>query len=114
MKDPDQLYRRYHELQSYVGWTDEDAARVHGISPLFEAHLPTLVEDFYAEIARHAEAHKVFTGGVAQIDRLKGALLVWLRDLLSGPYWLAKKVMQENRLNGSASSCGIALKKRSR
>jgi two-component system, NtrC family, sensor kinase len=86
MKDPDQLFRRYQDLQSYVGWTDEDAARVRGISPLLEVHLPTLVEDFYAEIARHAEAHKVFTGGVAQINRLKGALLAWLRDLLSGPY----------------------------
>jgi signal transduction histidine kinase len=86
MKDPDQLYRRYQDLQSYVGWTDEDTARVRGISPLLEAHLPALVEDFYAEIARHAEAHRVFTGGMAQINRLKGALLAWLSDLLHGPY----------------------------
>jgi signal transduction histidine kinase len=53
---------------------------------LLEGHLPSLVEDFYAEIARHPDAHRVLTGGQAQVDRLKGALLAWLRDLLTGPY----------------------------
>jgi signal transduction histidine kinase len=86
MKDPDQIYRRYQDLQSYVSWTEEDAGRVRALVPLLEPHLPTLVEDFYAEIARHPEAHAVFTGGQAQIDRLKGSLLAWLRDLLAGPY----------------------------
>ena len=86
MKDPDQIYRRYQDLQVYVDWTDEDAERVHSLAPMLESHLPALVEDFYAEIARHPEAHKVFTGGQAQIDRLKEALLAWLRDMLNGPY----------------------------
>jgi signal transduction histidine kinase len=53
---------------------------------LLEPYLPALIEDFYAEIARHPEAHKVFTGGETQVDRLKGTLLGWLRDLLKGPY----------------------------
>jgi signal transduction histidine kinase len=86
MKDPDQLFRRYQALQAYVGWTEEDAARVRSLLPLLESQLPSLVEDFYAEIARHPDAHKVFTGGSAQIDRLKGSLLAWLRELLTGPY----------------------------
>lgn len=86
MKDPDEVFKRYQDLQAYVAWTDEDAARVQGLASLVESHLPALVEDFYSEIARHPEAHKVFVGGRAQIERLKGALLVWLRELFRGPY----------------------------
>jgi two-component system, NtrC family, sensor kinase len=86
LKSAEQIYRHYQDLQTYVGWTDDDARRVSGLALLLESHLPALVEDFYAEIARHPEAHNVFTGGLAQIDRLKGSLLTWLRDLLTGPY----------------------------
>ncbi|MDR3638507.1 MAG: protoglobin domain-containing protein [Isosphaeraceae bacterium] len=86
MIDPDRTYRRYQDLQVYVGWTDEDAVRVRGLAPLLEPHLPALVDDFYAEIARHPEAHKVLAIGQAQTDRLKRALLAWLHDLLAGPY----------------------------
>ncbi len=66
MKDPDRIYRRYLDLQSYVAWTDEDAERVRGLGPILEPHLPGLVDDFYAEIARHPAAHKVFSGGQAR------------------------------------------------
>jgi signal transduction histidine kinase len=86
MMDPDRLYRRYQDLQTYVGWTVADGERVRALGPRLEPYLPALVEDFYDEIARHPQAHKVFTGGQAQVDRLKAALLAWLRDLLAGPY----------------------------
>ena len=71
----DRLFDRYRELQSYVGWTDEDARRIEAVAPLLDPHLPALVDDFYAQIERHPEALKVITGGQAQIDRLKGTLL---------------------------------------
>jgi two-component system, NtrC family, sensor kinase len=83
---PDDLYRRYQELQQYVGWTPEDALWVRSVADLLEAHLVPLIDDFYAEIERHPEARKVITGGQAQIERLKGTLQVWLRELLFGPY----------------------------
>lgn len=86
MRDPDQVYRSYQDLESYVDWTGEDAERVRSLAPLLEPHFPALVEAFYTEIARHAETQKVFTGGQDQVDRLKGSLLAWLRDLLTGPY----------------------------
>jgi signal transduction histidine kinase len=82
----DELYRRYQELQQYVGWTEDDARRVQSIGRMLEGSLPALVEDFYAEIDRHPEARKVITGGDAQIQRLKGTLTQWLRELLSGKY----------------------------
>jgi len=69
-----------------VGWTEEDTLRVRTVAALLEDRLTTLIEDFYAEIDRHAETRKVITGGRAQIERLKGTLRGWLRELLFGPY----------------------------
>jgi signal transduction histidine kinase len=84
--NPEQLYDRYRELQQYVGWTEDDAGRVHSVAPLLEPFLAPLIEDFYEEIDRHPNAKKVLTGGNEQVQRLKGTLRQWLRDLLHGPY----------------------------
>ena len=84
--DPDALFRRYQELQRYVGWTAQDAVRVHAVGQLLEPCFPALIDDFYQEIERHPEARKVITGGAAQIQRLKGTLHAWLSELLSGAY----------------------------
>lgn len=84
--DTDAQFQRYQELQQYVGWTEDDAERVRSLASVVEPHLPTLIDDFYAEIERHPEARKVITGGAAQIERLKGTLLAWLRELFSGCY----------------------------
>jgi PAS domain S-box-containing protein len=84
--DPDELYRRYQELQGYLGWADDDAQRVLAAGIILEPCLPTLVTDFYEEIERHHATRKVITGGAAQIERLKGTLAQWLRELLSGHY----------------------------
>jgi signal transduction histidine kinase len=82
----DEVYRRYQELQAWVGWTDESARRVATTAELLAPHLVTLVDDFYDEIDRHPNARRVITGGQAQINRLKGTLVQWLRELLSGRY----------------------------
>jgi signal transduction histidine kinase len=83
---PDATFARYRELQAYVGWTDEAARRVAATTGLLGPFLPALIDDFYAEIERHPEARKVITGGAAQIQRLKGTLLAWVRELLAGRY----------------------------
>ena len=80
------LYRRYQELQEYVGWTPADARQLQSLAALLEPHLPALVDDFYEEIERHPRARAVITGGQEQIDRLKGTLRQWLRELLNGPH----------------------------
>jgi hypothetical protein len=82
----DDLYRRYQELQEYVGWTPDDAQRVQSVAGLLEPFLAPLVEDFYQEIQRHPEAKKVLTGGAVQIEQLKQTLVDWLHGLLSGCY----------------------------
>ena len=80
------FYERYQELQRYVGWTDADGQRVCQAGPLLEPHLGALIDDFYEEIERHPNARKVITGGSEQVQRLKGTLLDWLRELFTGKY----------------------------
>jgi signal transduction histidine kinase len=82
----DELFRRYQELQQYVGWTDADARRVQSFAGLLSPYFVPLIDDFYDEIGRHPNARKVITGGQEQIERLKGTLRAWLRDLVTGPY----------------------------
>lgn len=83
---PDELFSRYQELQSYVGWTDTDADRIRTVAEVLRPFFAPLVDDFYAEIERHPEARKVITGGPPQIARLKGTLVQWLDELVSGQY----------------------------
>jgi len=82
----EEVFRRYQELQAWVGWTEESARHVAATAELLAPHLTVLIDDFYDEIGRHPNARKVITGGEAQIDRLKGTLIQWLRELLAGRY----------------------------
>ncbi|HWB00186.1 MAG TPA: protoglobin domain-containing protein [Pirellulales bacterium] len=81
-----QINKLYQELQEYVSWTSDNAERVRRAGPLLEAHFPAMIDDFYEEIDRHPAAKKVITGGAEQIARLKGSLIEWLRELVSGNY----------------------------
>lgn len=73
--DPSELFRRYQELQGYVGWSGVDAQRVQSIQDRLQPVLPALIDDFYSEIDRHPVAREVITGGLPQVDRLKQSLL---------------------------------------
>ncbi len=84
--DVARLFERYQELQLYVGWTESDRECIVAAAPLVEPYLHDLIDDFYAEIERHPNARKVITGGPTQIERLKGTLVQWIRDLLAGKY----------------------------
>jgi signal transduction histidine kinase len=79
-------FQRYQELQRYVGWTEEDAARVQSIKALVAPYFDRLIDDFYAEIENHPDARKVITGGEPQITRLKKSLHRWIAELFSGCY----------------------------
>lgn len=84
--DHESLFARYQDLQAYVGWHEEDGQNIRGVGSLLEEYLPSMVEDFYAEIERHPGAKKVITGGEEQIARLKRTLHEWLMELLQGRY----------------------------
>lgn len=79
-----ELFERYKDLQAYVGWCDEDVARIKSVAGAVEAHMDVLIDDFYAEIQRHPDAARVITGGQAQIARLKASLRSWLSESLKG------------------------------
>ena len=86
MKDPDRIYRRYLDLQSYVGWTDEDAAAGPRPSPGSRAASPRpggrlLRRDRTPSAGPRGLHRRPGAGRPAQ-----AALLAWLRELLTGPY----------------------------
>jgi signal transduction histidine kinase len=80
------IVERYHTLQRYIGWENEDAQRVQAAQSILLPHLEPVIDDFYTTIEQFPEALKVITGGPAQILRLKQKLLDWVRELLHGPY----------------------------
>jgi signal transduction histidine kinase len=84
--DSAHILARYHDLQRYIGWTDADRAHVRELAPLVKPHVPRLVADFYTEIERHEATLRVFTGGVAQVERLRQSLAAWIEELVSGVY----------------------------
>ena len=81
---PARLFQRFKDLQAYVGWTDDDAARIKSAAHVIDAGMDALIDDFYAEIQRHPDAARVITGGQAQITRLMASLKDWLRESLKG------------------------------
>ena len=76
----------FDEMKRYVGFTAEDAAMLASLAPIVEPYLPAMADRFYDQIPRHPEAAAVFTGGEAQIVRLKLTLRHWARGLFSGVY----------------------------
>lgn len=80
------LLELYHELQSYVGWTDQDQEQLKSLHQEVAPNFSAIIDDFYDELRRHPAAMKTITGGDAQIELLKQTLNRWLQDLFHGPY----------------------------
>lgn len=74
------------EMKQYIGLSADDAVRLRSLFPLIEPHLSALADRFYEEIPQHPAAQRVFTGGPAQVARLKLTLQEWARGLFSGVY----------------------------
>jgi len=74
------------EMKRYIGFTADDSAMLASLSPMVEPYLPALADRFYEQIPHHPEAAAVFTGGEAQIARLRLSLQRWARGLFSGVY----------------------------
>jgi two-component system, NtrC family, sensor kinase len=81
----DRLYSHYQEYQSYIGSTEADEKSVRAAAIVLEPYLCQLIDDFYAEVARHAATRKVVEDSKTNVERLKATLLQWLRELLAGP-----------------------------
>ncbi|MFM2096575.1 MAG: Globin-coupled histidine kinase [Planctomycetota bacterium] len=84
--DASAVVELYQELQRYVGWTESDAVRVCAVRALLSDSLAGIIDDFYEEVTRHPQTHRVITGGPAQVARLKKTLLAWIEQLFIGDY----------------------------
>ncbi len=78
--------RFLHEMRRYAGFGEEDAKLLRNLGPRVGKCFPELAERFYSQIPHHPDAFRVFTGGQAQIDRLKQTLQHWARGLFNGVY----------------------------
>lgn len=76
----------FEAIKEYVEFDDGSAAALRAFHPVARPHFQAIVDDFYAAIESHEDARAVIKGGDAQIERLKGTLVRWLDELLTGPY----------------------------
>ncbi|HET6928910.1 MAG TPA: protoglobin domain-containing protein [Candidatus Acidoferrum sp.] len=74
------------EMKRYLHLLPGDAMILRELGPLMEKYLPEMAERFYAQIPHHPGASRVFTGGEAQVQRLKSTLQAWGRGLFNGVY----------------------------
>ena len=76
----------FDEIKRYIGFDESDAANLAALAGPVEPHLPRVVDRFYREVEAHAGTRQVLTGGPAQAEALRRALLAWLRGLFGGRY----------------------------
>lgn len=74
------------QLQRYVGFTQRDRAALASAHDHILPELPAVVEEFYATIARDPEAQAVLDAGEERMERLRGFLVLWLKQLFCGEY----------------------------
>ena len=81
------------ELFAWVGFDDDDAARLRRLRPHVMADVDALADRFYATARRFPEAAHVLGDDVRQ-QRLRGTLRGWLDEMLGGPWddaWRARR-----------------------
>jgi two-component system, NtrC family, sensor histidine kinase HydH len=74
------------EVAGYIDFSDEDARLLGDLGPLVSARIPPIIDEFYDAIQKSPGASAAITGGVAQIERLKGTLREWLAGVVGGVY----------------------------
>ncbi len=84
-KSDRELEAFFGQLKSFLEWTDEDARTVASLREHLESQFGDMVDDFYAEILRHAATRQVLQDE-GQVIRLKQTLFHWLEQFFSGVY----------------------------
>jgi signal transduction histidine kinase len=73
------------EIFAYVGFTDDDRARLVALHPRLAPRFPAIANRFYEAVLTNAAAASVLTGS-AQIERLRLAIVDWMSSGLLGPH----------------------------
>lgn len=75
----------YDEMKTWVGFGPDDVRRLAELYPHAEPHLARMSDVFYDRILANSTASSVFEDR-AQVERLKGTLQTWAKELLLGPH----------------------------
>ncbi|HFB98592.1 MAG TPA: PAS domain S-box protein, partial [Bryobacterales bacterium] len=77
---------QYRSLQRFAGWEAAlDVQRLQHVGDLLRSDLESFVDRFYEQLLRHP-ATAVYLRDRRLVERLRGALGQWLRELFSGSY----------------------------
>jgi len=84
-KSDQELQEFFGQLCDYLEWSQHDADQVVMLGRRIADQFPSMVEDFYSEILRHAATRQVLRDE-QQVVRLKQTLQLWLTQLFGGVY----------------------------
>ncbi len=77
--------RTFDELRRYVRFTEDSGTLLRAFLPEASPHFERLAAEFYERIREHEDAHALLADE-AQIQRLHGTMVTWMRRILSGPW----------------------------
>ncbi|MCB9675650.1 MAG: hypothetical protein H6737_11065 [Alphaproteobacteria bacterium] len=73
----------YEKMKTFVGFTDQDAANLKKLGPVFEKHGPALTDGFYTTLEQFPETAQIIAG---RVDSLKATHGRWMGELFGGEY----------------------------
>jgi signal transduction histidine kinase len=76
----------FERLKAGCGLTESDAARLRDAGSVVEAGFPRVVDVFYEKLFADPEARRVLEAEPGRVERLRRALLLWIRELFGGGY----------------------------
>jgi signal transduction histidine kinase len=103
---PDHYEHPIEEMTAYVRFHDEDRRALGRLWAVLEHDLPPFVDAFYERLLSFPGTAGVFRDD-AQVERLKGTMQVWVRELLNGP-WDEAYYERRTRIGSRHVAVGLA------
>jgi signal transduction histidine kinase len=80
------VFELFRELQRYVGFTERDEVVLRALPVEVHQHFPEIAELFYARVLEFEPARAALTRGEKHVGQLKGTLVRWMKELVTGPW----------------------------
>ena len=80
------MFELFEELKRYVGFTESDEAVLRAIPDEVHQHFPHIAELFYARVLEFEPARQALGRGEKHVGQLKGTLVRWMKELITGPW----------------------------
>lgn len=78
-----EFYQHFETMKRFVGFTDQDAANLVALAPVFARHGPGITDRFYATLVEYPETARMIEG---RVDALKATHARWMAGLFGGDY----------------------------